>query len=84
MSDCGQCKDYAGQLIAYGNTCCACGETLVMGGHWGWHKEGFRVGPFCDECTDKPSIAEPLDDPSMSSFPRRLITVSETGDKADG
>lgn len=74
MSDCQQCKHHAADAIAYGNTCCGCGELLIQGGYWAWHVEGFRIGPFCNDCTDKPTVQEPLDDPSMSSFPTRLVS----------
>ena len=69
MADCKQCSAYAGDLIAYGNTCCACGEVLIFGGWWGWHAEGFRAGPFCDECTGKPSMVRAVDDPSATKRP---------------
>lgn len=54
------------ELIAYGNTCCSCDEIMVHGGWWGQHEEGYRVGPFCNHCTDKASVKHQVDDPSMA------------------
>jgi hypothetical protein len=67
MSDCKQCKEYAGQLIAVANTCVSCDEALVFGGYWGWHVEGYRVGPFCTDCAGKASVARQVADPSLGS-----------------
>lgn len=63
-------------LISVANTCCSCDELLPFGGHWGLHKEGYRVGPFCNDCTEKPSIEHEVDDPS--------IYLRPTSDKAEG
>jgi hypothetical protein len=45
----------------------SCDETLVFGGYWGWHEEGYRVGPFCTDCAGKASAAHQVADPSLGS-----------------
>lgn len=76
IGTCPGCGKYAGQLIAVANRCCACGEYLIQGGWWGWHKEGFRAGPFCNDCTDKPNMGHQVSDPS--------VFLSHPADKKDG
>jgi hypothetical protein len=43
--------------------CCSCGGSLPQGGWWGWHREGYRVGPFCNSCATKPDVERQVDSP---------------------
>ena len=82
---CEQCKEFASDLIAIANKCCACGSVLFFGGFWGWHEEGFRAGPFCGDCTGKPNINHEVADPTIcdpAEWPKD--TQAEAGENTLG